>query len=89
MRSFIGREFEGIISGVTSFGVFVELENTIEGLAKLETLPRGNYTYNDKTFTLESNRISFTLGEQVYVKVLGVDMASRRVEFLITAKYDL
>ena len=88
MRSFIGRDFEGIISGVTSFGVFVELENTIEGLAKLETLPRGNYTYNDKTFTLESNRISFTLGEQVYVKVLGVDMASRRVEFLITAKYD-
>lgn len=87
MRSYIGQEFEGIISGVTSFGVFVELENTVEGLARLETLPRGTYSFDDKTFTLSSAKYSFSLGERVKIKVLGVDTACRRVDFLITEKF--
>ncbi|MBO5713679.1 MAG: ribonuclease R [Clostridia bacterium] len=88
MRSFIGKEFTGVISGVTGFGIFVELENTIEGICRLETLPRGSYTFNEKTFTLSSNKWSFTLGERVAVKVVGVDFSTRRVEFLLTEKFD-
>ena len=88
MRSYIGKEFYGIISGVTSFGVFVELENTIEGLARIETLPHGSYTFDEKTYTLYSNRYSFTLGEPVMIKVLGVDTSSRRIDFKIIAKFD-
>ena len=87
MRSFIGKEFTGVISGVTSFGIFVELENTVEGLCKLETLPRGNYVYDEKTFTLESNKWTFTLGDKVDVLVLGADTTSRRVEFQIVGYY--
>lgn len=88
MRSFIGQEFDGIISGVTGFGIFVELENTVEGLARLETLPEGTYTYDESAFTLYSNRIKFSLGEKVKVKVIGVDTAARRINFLITEKID-
>lgn len=88
MRNYIGKDFYGIISGVTSFGVFVELENTIEGLARIETLPHGSYTFDEKTYTLYSNRYSFTLGEPVMIKVLGVDTSSRRIDFKIIAKFD-
>ena len=83
MRSYIGEEFDGIISGVTGFGVFVELENTVEGIVKLEMLPKGKYEFDEKTFTLSSGSRYYTLGEMVRVKVLGVDMSARRIEFKI------
>jgi ribonuclease R len=87
MRSYIGREFTGVISGVTNFGVFVELENTVEGIIKLDTLPRDKYTLNEKTFTLEGHKWSFSLGDTVDVKVLGADTISKRVEFLLVGYY--
>ena len=81
MKKFIGYEAEGIISGVTGFGVFVELENTVEGLIKLEDLPRGEYSFDEKTYTLKSKKHSFSLGEKVHIVVLRSDLATRRVEF--------
>lgn len=87
MRSYIGREFEGVISGVTSFGIFVELENTIEGLVKLDTMPRASYELDEKTFTLKGGKWQFSLGDKIGIVVLGVDTASRRVEFGITNYY--
>ena len=86
MRERIGEEFEGIISGVTAFGVFVELENTVEGLIKLDTLPRGNYEFERSSFTLSSKKISFSLGEKVRVMVAGVDTAARKTEFIFIKK---
>ncbi len=83
MRSFIGDDFNGIISGVTNFGVFVELENTVEGIVKLDTLKKGRYNFDEKTFTLSSNDRSYTLGQSVTVRVLGVDMSAHKVEFKI------
>ena len=83
MRSYIGREFNGVISGVTNFGVFVELENTVEGIVKLETLPKDKYELVEKTFTLKGRKFEFSLGDLVLVKVLGVDTVAKRVEFLL------
>ena len=87
MRSFIGQEFDGIISGVTNFGVFIELENTVEGIVKLDTLPKDKYALDEKTFTLKGHKWEFSLGDKVTIKVLGVDTSSRRVEFMITGYY--
>lgn len=81
MKSRIGEEFEGVISGVTSFGIFVELDSTIEGLVKLETLPSGSYTFDEKAYKLYSNKYTFTLGDRVLISVAGVDYSSKRVEF--------
>ena len=86
MEQFIGQEFDAVISGVTSFGVFCELENTVEGFTPIECLPRANYTFDKNTFTLYSPKHTFKLGEKVRIGVMGVDMSSRRTEFIILHK---
>lgn len=88
MRSHIGEEYTGIISGVTNFGVFVELENTVEGLIKIETLPRGNYEFVKETFTLTSKKLTLSLGQKVLIEVLGANTEDRRVEFGLLGIYD-
>ena len=82
----LGEEFKGIVSGVTAFGVFVELKNTVEGLIKIETLPRGSYEYDKKNFTLSSKRLSFRLGEPVTVAAAGVDISAGKIEFILVSK---
>ena len=86
MKDKAGMEFDAVISGVTSFGVFCELDNTVEGFTGLENLPRGNYKFDEKTFTLSSGKHSFRLGEKVRIGVLGADIATRRVDFIILSK---
>lgn len=81
-----GCEFDAVISGVTQFGVFCELPNGIEGLTRLEDLPRGKYTYDESTYTLKGGKYSFTIGESVKIGVLGADIQTRRIDFLILAK---
>ena len=86
MENFIGREFDAVISGVTAFGVFSELENSVEGITKLEDLPRGNYVFDQKSYKLSCSKHSFSLGEKVRVGVLDVDLSARRTEFIILYK---
>ena len=86
MEDFIGQEFDAVISGVTSFGVFCELDNTVEGFTPIECLPRANYTFDKNTFTLSSPKHTFKLGEKVRIGVMGVDLTSRRTEFIILYK---
>ena len=86
MENFIGQEFDGVISGVTSFGIFTELENTVEGFTRIEDLPRGNYTFDAKSFTLSSPKHTYKLGDRVRIGVLGVDISARRTEFIILYK---
>ena len=82
-KKLIGCEFDGIVSGVTNFGVFVELENTVEGLVRLEHLPRGNYQLDEKTYSLRSGKRSYTLGDAVKVIILGVDTRARKIDMKI------
>lgn len=86
MENFIGQEFDGVISGVTSFGIFTELDNTVEGFTRIEDLPRGNYTFDAKAFTLSSPKRTYKLGDRVRIGVLGVDISARRTEFIILYK---
>ncbi len=86
MQDYIGEEFEGVISGVTSFGVFVELENTVEGIIRLENLPRRNYQFIEEKMRLECGKFSLTLGDSVKIVVIGADIATRKVEFAYISK---
>ena len=81
-----GEEFDAVVSGVTSFGVFSELPNGVEGLTRIEDLPRGKYVYDEKSYTLGSGKNSFTIGDRVKIGVLGADIGSRRIDFIILAK---
>ena len=83
MKPFVGEVFEGIISGVTGFGFFVELENSVEGLVHISTLTDDFYHFMQETYTLwgENSRRSFRLGEKVRVKLVRVDLEMRQIDF--------
>jgi ribonuclease R len=83
MESRIGEEYDGIVSGVTGFGVFVELDNTVEGLARLEWLPHDRYVYDEKAYTLRGHRHSYRLGDKVRIRVDAANRVERRVAFSI------
>src|SRR5690606_13374424 len=76
MTEHIGEEYEGIISGVTSFGIFVELDNTIEGLIHVSFLNDDYYRYEEKYYCLIGERTGRVLriGDKVKIKVNGVNM---------------
>ncbi len=82
----IGKEgelFEGVISGVTSFGVFVELENTIEGLIRIDSLPPDDYNYDERMFTLRGRKRTFRLGDRIAIEVASVNLETAKVEFYL------
>ncbi len=81
MKDKIGEVYTGVISGVTSFGIFVELENTVEGIIRLESLPRGEYSFDETSYTLSCNKFKYTLGDSVEIIVAGVDFASKKIDF--------
>ncbi len=86
MQDKVGEEYEATISGVTSFGFFAELANTVEGLVPVETLPDDSYQFVEERFLLRGTRNHFHLGESVRVQVAGVDWGTRRVQFRFLEK---
>ena len=84
MSERIGEIFEGVISGVTNWGIYVELENTVEGLVHVSSL-RGYFRFDEANYELvgEDTGIVYRLGERVKVMVHDVDLALRTVDFII------
>lgn len=78
----VGESFGGVISGVTNFGVFVELENGIEGIVKIETIEGKRFKYDDKNFVLSDGNKKYKLGQSVRIIVAGVNLGERRAEFV-------
>ena len=85
MSDHIGEEYEAIISGVTSFGLFAELPNTIEGFIPIESL-FGEYSFVEARFTLVVQSESYTIGERIKIKVGDVYFERRRTEFRLLEK---
>ncbi|MEX2415885.1 MAG: ribonuclease R [Paenibacillaceae bacterium] len=79
----IGEEFDGIISSVTSFGMFVELTNTVEGLIRLSDLTDDYYNHHELQHSLIGERTSkvFRLGDEVKVRVARVNMDDHTIDF--------
>ncbi len=81
MQDYIGDDFEGTVCGVTNFGVFVELENTIEGLVRVENLPYDQYVYEERTMRLKGIKKSYGFGDKIKIRVVAVDLQRRQIEF--------
>ena len=83
MEDHIGDIFEGIISGVMEFGFFVELDNTVEGLVRVESLPNGGYGYDSSSMSLVNERKNrkFSFGDRVVVKVINASKQTSMVDF--------
>jgi ribonuclease R len=90
MKDKIGEEYDGIISSVTSFGMFVELPNTIEGLVHISDLSDDYYIYDEKHLCLIGERTKkvYRLGDEVGIKVQKVDLASHEIYFKIAKEND-
>ena len=83
MQKHVGEIYDGSISGVTSFGIFVELENTVEGLIRLENMKDDYYVYDENCMRLIGKRTNkiFKLGDRVKVKVVSANKLLRRIDF--------
>ena len=83
MENKIGEEYEGIVSSVTSFGIFVELENTVEGLIRFEDLGDEYFIYDDKRKRLIGERTNKTykIGDKVQIRVKKASKLLRQIDF--------
>lgn len=88
MLKHIGDEFEAVITSITGFGFFVELENTIEGLVHISTLKDDHYIFDDKFHQLrgQSGGKTYTLAQKVKVVCTDVDVKGRNIDFEIKNK---
>lgn len=85
MESKIGEEYEGIISSVTQFGIFVELENTVEGLIRFENLGDEYFIYDEERKRLIGERTNKTykIGDKVKIRVISANKMLRQIDFEI------
>lgn len=83
MQDKIGEQFEGMISGVTNFGIFVELPNTIEGLVHVSYLTDDYYHYDEKQYAMIGERTGnvFRIGDEIEIKVIGVNVDEMSIDF--------
>ena len=84
MKNHVGEEFEGIVSSVTSFGIYVELPNTVEGMCKPEYINNSQFEFDgDMTYRDSYSGKSLSVGDSVKIKVLRADVASGKIDFEI------
>lgn len=90
MEDHIGEEFEGIISGVQEFGIFVELKNTVEGLIKIEDMPKGGYAYIEESMSLinRNTKEKYSFGDKVLVKVISASKETSMIDFSLIKKIE-
>ena len=83
MEQYIGSEFEGIISSVTSFGFFVELENLVEGLVHISTLKGDFYNYVSELLALigENSKTTYRIGDKVTIRVTNASKETALIDF--------
>jgi len=81
MKQRLGEKFDATISGVHEFGIFVELDNTIEGLIRFEYLPVDSYDYDEKSQILKGSKHCYKLGDRVEVVCVNVNIKLRQIDF--------
>lgn len=88
MENKIGEKFSGRISSITSFGIYVELDNSVEGLVRLSSLDE-HYDYIESTYSLKSQTTSkqIRIGEKVEIEVLNVNVDMREIDFKLIGNY--
>ena len=86
ISNFIGMDFEGTVSGVTGFGMFVELDFGVEGLVRLENMTEDYFVCSEETQTLTGERTGkkYAVGDRVSVLVAKSDIVSRKIDFVLS-----
>lgn len=84
MEQFIGQDFDGEVSGVTSFGLFVSLKNAVEGLVRVEDLPGDDYEFDDQKMMLigRRSRVRYTMGTPMRVRLTAASRVTGLIDFI-------
>lgn len=87
MEQFIGEEMEGVISGITTWGMYVELPNTVEGMIRVTSLTDDYYYYDEEHYVMvgEHTRKTYKLGEKIKIVVAGVDQLTKTIDFELSS----
>jgi len=90
MEHHIGEEFTGVISGISNYGFYVELPNTVEGMVRLANLDGDYYVFDEEHYELvgERTRKKYKLGQTVKIQVVSVDRYLKTIDFLPVRKFD-
>ena len=90
MADRIGKEYEGMVTSVTEWGMYVELPNTVEGLVRLDDMVDDYYHFDryHMTLTGETTRKQYGIGTRLKIRVSWVDLQSRSVQFVLPAGND-
>ena len=90
MKKHIGEEFDGIISSLTNFGIFIQLENTIEGLVHFNNMLDDYYHFDEENYHIIGDRTKkmYKLGDEVKIRVTNSDVMKRDIDFEIVEKID-
>ncbi|MER0122797.1 ribonuclease R [Streptococcus sp. ZJ93] len=82
MQEFVGQEFDGVVSSIVKFGLFVELPNTVEGLIHIQNLPEF-YHYNERSLTLKGEKSGrvFRVGQSIRIKLMRADKLTGEIDF--------
>ena len=81
MSKFLGEEFEATISGVQEYGLFVELDNGVEGLLKVDCLPFDIYEYDETKLSLVGKSHKYEIGDKIRVIVAAANTKARQIDF--------
>jgi len=87
MEKHVGERFEGLISGVTAYGFFVELENSCEGMVRAASMEDDFYVYDETSMKLvgEKYHKEYTIGQKVMIKVVGADRLTKTIDFKLAS----
>ncbi|MDE6209106.1 MAG: ribonuclease R [Lachnospiraceae bacterium] len=88
MSKHIGEEFEGAVSGITAYGMYVELPNTVEGMIHVTSLKDDYYYYDEEHYEMvgEATRNTYKLGQKLKIKVTGVDNIKNTIDFELVSE---
>ena len=88
MENHIGETFEGNISGVHEFGIFIELPNTVEGLVKTENMPKGSYAFIEEQLCLinRNTKEKYSFGDEAIVKLISASKETSMIDFELISK---
>jgi ribonuclease R len=90
LKGKVGSEFHGVVSGITNFGIFVEISsNLAEGLIKYRDLEDDYYVFDEKNYSVTGKRSGrrIRLGDKVTVKLVRVDEERREIDFMLLESY--
>ena len=86
MKNYIGQTFDAVVSQITSFGMFVKLENTVEGLVPFDNMPHNDYYIFDETRKIlvgKNTSETFRVGDKLKVKLVRADVKTKQIDFRV------